>query len=343
MRPLALLLCAAAATAGPPLRSPKVDAAVAAVQPAVVKVFGVKGFRGVFGYMTGVIVHESGLVLTRGSVTLDEAPQIKCHLNDGRRFLAELVRYDRSSKMVLLRLMGDPGAKYPVARLGESKGVRAGQFVLLVGNAYRVAEGREPCAVNLGVVSAVTRPAMRAGLARESFDYDGDVILHDAMNNPGVYGGPLVNLAGEVIGISGTLVESRETNVQLHYAVPIDDLKPFIEDTVARPDAGKIYAGQGGDPADEEREAGFHGVTILRAGINVATPAYVDRVAPGSPAAQAGVRPDDLVLKIDRMSVKSWKAFDRMMSRYRAGETAQLTIKRGEEVLVIPIKLEAKP
>ncbi len=343
MRSAVLLLLAAAGTAGPQPRNPRIDAAVGAVQPAVVKVFGVRGFRGVFGYMTGVIVHESGLVMTRGSVTLEEAPQIKCHLNDGRRFLAELVRYDRKSKMVLLRLLADAGTKFPVAKLGESDKVRAGQFVLLVGNAYRVAEGREPCAVNLGVVSAITSPSMRAGFA-DSFDYPGEVILHDAMNNPGVYGGPLVNLSGEVIGISGTLVESRETNVQLHYAVPIDDLKPFLADTLERPDAGKTYAGDEKDPEEEGRgEPGYHGISILKAGINLATPAYVDRVAPGSPGAKAGVLPDDLVLKIDRTAVKNWKTFDRMMSKYRAGETAQLTIKRKEEVKVLSVTLGAKP
>jgi serine protease Do len=341
---LPLLLLAALAIAGPEARNARIDAAVTAVQPSVVKVFGVKGFRGVFGYMTGVIVHESGLVMTRGSVTLDEAPQIKCHLNDGRRYMAELVRYDRKSKMVLLRLMGDPGEKFPAAKLGESDKVRPGQFVLLVGNAYRVAEGREPCAVNLGVVSAITKPSMRAGLA-DDFDYPGEVILHDAMNNPGVYGGPLVNLQGEVIGVSGTLVESKETNVQLHYAVPIDDLKPFLEDTIARPDAGKMYTGSGDQEGEEEGsgEPGFHGITILKAGINLATAAYVDRVSPGSPAARAGVLPDDLVLKIDRTPVKNWKTFDKMISKYRAGETAQLTIKRKDEVKVIAVKLEAKP
>ncbi len=344
MRPAALLLLAAAAAAGPPLRSPRIDAAVSAVQPAVVKVYGVKGFRGVFGYMTGVIVHESGLVMTRGSVTLDEAPQIKCHLTDGRRLTAEIVRYDRKSKMVLLRLLADPGTKFPVATLGLSDGVRPGQFVLLVGNAYRVAEGKEPCAVNLGVVSAITSPSMRAGFA-DSFDYPGEVILHDAMNNPGVYGGPLVNLSGEVIGISGTLVESRETNVQLHYAIPIDDLKPFLEDTLARPDAGKTYTGAG-DAAPEGEgpgEPGYHGVTVLKAGINLATPAYVDRVAPGSPGAKAGLLPDDLILKIDRTSVKNWKTFDKMMAKYRAGETAQLTIKRKDEVKVLNVTFGAKP
>ncbi len=344
MRTAALLLLAAATVAGPQPRNPRIDAAVAAVQPAVVKVFGVKGFRGVFGYMTGVIVHESGLVMTRGSVTLEEAPQIKCHLSDGRRFLAELVRYDRRSKMVLLRLLADPGTKFPVAKLGESDKVRAGQFVLLVGNAYRVAEGREPCAVNLGVVSAITSPSMRAGFA-DSFDYPGEVILHDAMNNPGAYGGPLVNLSGEVIGISGTLVESRETNVQLHYAVPIDDLKPFLADTLERPDAGKTYAGPGEQAPEEEGrgEPGYHGISILKAGINTATPAYVDRVTPDSPGAKAGVLPDDLILKIDRTTVKNWKTFDRMMSKYRAGETAQLTIKRKEEVKVLSVTLGAKP
>jgi serine protease Do len=342
--PAPLLLLAALAAAGPEARNARIDAAVRAVQPSVVKVFGVKGFRGVFGYMTGVIVHESGLVLTRGSVTLDEAPQIRCHLDDGRRYLAEVVRYDRASKMVLLRLMADKGEKFAPAKLGESDKVRRGQFVLLVGNAYRVAEGREPCAVNLGVVSAITKPSMRAGLA-DDFDYPGDVILHDAMNNPGVYGGPLVNLEGEVIGISGTLVESKETNVQLHYAVPIDDLKPFLEDTLARPDAGRIYAGSGdtGQEGEGSGEPGYHGITILKAGINLATAAYVDRVAPGSPAARAGILPDDLVLKIDRTDVRNWKTFDRMMAKYRAGETAQLTIKRRDEVNVVALKLEAKP
>jgi S1-C subfamily serine protease len=342
--PAPLFLLVAVALGGPPVRSARVDAAVAAVQPSVVKIFGVKGFRGVFGYMTGVIVHPSGLVLTRGSVTLDEAPQIKCHLNDGRRYLAELVRYDRKSKMVILRLLANKGETFPAAKLGDSDKVRPGNFVLLVGNAYRVAEGSEPCAVNLGVVSSITRPSMRAGLS-DDFDYPGEVILHDAMNNPGVYGGPLVNLDGEVIGISGTLVESKETNVQLHYAIPIDDLKPFLEDTIARPDAGKIYTGSGDQAGEEEGpgEPGYHGISILKAGINIATPAYVDYVAPGSPAAKAGILPDDLVLQIDQTRVKNWKTFDKMMAKYRPGESAKLTIKRKDEVKVIVLKLEKKP
>jgi len=339
---LILLLFAAAARPGPPLRSKRVDAAVRRLQPAVVKVYGVKGFRGVFGYMTGVLVHESGLLITRNSVTLEEAPQIKCHLHDGRRRTAEIVRYDRKSRMTLLRLLGEAGEKFPVAPLGDSSKVAPGQFVLLIGNAYKVAQGKERCAVNIGVVSAVSSPRMRAS-ATADFHYDGRVILHDAMNNPGVYGGPLVNLAGEVIGISGTIVESRETNVQLHYAIPINDLKAFLADTLRRPDAPKTYDPDGGKDEEEDAEPGYHGIRVLRAGVNRATAAYVDRVRPDSPAARAGVRPDDLVLKIDRMRVKTWKGFVRMISRYRAGESVQLTIKRGSAVKIITFKLEVKP
>jgi len=339
---LILLLLAAAARPGPPLRSKRLDAAVQRLQPSVVKIYGVKGFRGVFGYMTGVILHESGLVITRNSVTLEEAPQIKCHLHDGRRRMAEIVRYDRKSKMTLLRLMRDADEKFPAAPLGDSSKVAPGQFVLLIGNAYKVAQGEERCAVNVGVVSAVSSPRMRASTTAD-FDYDGRVILHDAMNNPGVYGGPLADLAGDVIGISGMIVESRETNVQLHYAIPINDLKPFLEDTLRRPDAPKTYDPGGREDKTDEGEPGYHGIRILRAGINRATAAYVDRVQPDSPAARAGLRPDDLVLKIDRMRVKSWKGFLRMMSRYRAGEPVQLTIKRGSEVKVISFKLEVKP
>lgn len=341
-RILLLGLLAVAATAGPPLRSRRADEAVKAIQPGVVKVYGVKGFRGVFGYMTGIVVDESGLVITRYSVTLEEAPQIRCHFHDGRRRLAELVRYDRRTRMALLKVLGEEDETFPAAKLGESAKVRPGQFVLLVGNAYRVAEGKERCAVNLGVVSAVTKLRLRESTTAD-FEYDGELILHDAMNNPGVYGGPLANLDGEVVGVSGTIVEHKDTNVQVHYAIPIDDLKPFIEDTLAHPDAPKLYDEGGGEDEDADKTPGYHGIRIFRAGINRATAAYVDRVAPGSPAAKAGVRPDDLVLKIDRMRVKSWKGFARMMGRYRAGEKVQLTLKRGDTVKVVVLELEAKP
>ena len=344
MRKLALatlLLASAALAGGVPLRSKHLDAAVQQVQPAVVKIYGVKGFRGVFGYMTGVIVHETGLVITRNSVTLEEAPQIKCHLHDGRRLAAEIVRYDRKSKMTLLRLLGGEKERYPVARLGDSDHVRPGQFVLLIGNAYKVSQGKEKCAVNVGVVSAFTSLRMRANTSTD-FNYDGKIILHDAMNNPGVYGGPLVNLEGHVVGISGTIAESRETNVQLHYAIPINDLKPFLADTLKRPDANKIYD-PGSTETEVETEPGYHGIRILRAGINRATAAYIDRITPDSPAAKAGLRSDDLVLKIDRMRVKTWKSFDRMIARYEAGEKVQLTVKRGQEVKIIQFTLEVKP
>jgi len=348
LRTIPILLVVALATSmahagGLPLRSKKIDAAVEKVQPSVVKIYGAKGFRGIYGYMTGIIVHESGLVLTRGSVTLEEVPAIKVHLHDGRRVMAEIVREDRRTKMVLLRLLGATKDKYPVAPLGDSSKVRTGQFVLLVGNAYKVALGRERCAVNLGMVNAIAKLDARIGLS--DFHYNGPVILHDAMNNPGVYGGPLVNLSGDVIGLSGRLVESRDTNHQVHYALPVNVLKPFIEDTLTRPGAKRIYTGSGTqkNPEPEDKPAGFHGIMILKGGVIRATPAYVDRVVPNSPAAKAGMRPDDLIIKIDESRVKSWKSFRRLMAGYRAGETVKLTVKRGDDVKLVVFELAVAP
>jgi len=337
-----LLLLAAAHAEGPPVRSRRIDEAVTAVQPAVVKIFGAKGFRGIYGYMTGVIVHESGLVITRRSVTLEETNMIRCHLHDGRRAMAEIVREDRRSKMVLLRLLGDPDEKYPVAPLGTSKDVHPGQFVLLVGNAYKVTVGAERCAVNFGMVSAFAKLSLRSRMF--DYDYPGKIILHDAMNNPGVYGGPLVDMNGKVIGISGILVESRDTNAQVHYAIPIDDLKPFIDDTIRRPSAPRAYThpDEIGKSDREKAPPGYHGIRVLKGGINRATPAYVDRVAPDSPAARAGLRPDDLILKIDEARVKSWRSFKRIISTYRAGDTAKLTVQRGETIKHFVLALEER-
>ncbi len=341
MRTLLILLVLAplCAAGGPPIRSARINKAVEGVQPAVVKIYGAKGFRGVFGYMTGVIVHKSGLVITRGSVTLDEAHHIDCHLHDGRRFEAQIRRDDRRSRMTLLKLIAPAGTEFSVAPLGTSKNVRPGDFVLLIGNAYKVAIGKEPCAVNLGVVSAFTRMKMRSGLS--DFPYDGRVILHDAMNNPGVYGGPLVNIQGKVIGLSGTITESRATNVQIHYAIPIDDLKAFIEDTLKNPDASRLYSPRRPN-ARAKKPEGFHGIRVLRGGFNRATEAYVDRVVPGSPADKAGIRADDLIIKVDEMPVKSWKTFTKIMKKYRAGETTRLTLKRKDQIKLISITLIEK-
>ena len=341
--PLACSLLAAVVAAGPPLRSKKIDAAVRKLQPSVVKIWGAKGFRGIHGFMTGVIVHKSGLVITRYSVTIEETDRVRCHLHDGRRFTAAIVREDRRSKMVLLRLHADPGDTFPVAPLAEHP-VQAGQFVLLIGNAYNVAMGRERCAVNFGMVSAVTRLHMRAGRFR--FDYPGPVILHDAMNNPGVYGGPLINIKGEVVGISGTIVEAADTNAQVHYAIPINDLKPFIEDTIKNPSAGRVYDRGGTDEPGrgaDRRAPGWLGIRLLKGGINRATPAYVDKVYRNSPAAKAGLRPDDLILKADETRIKSWKKFNRLLETYRAGDTIKLMVRRGNDIKLFAIKLVEKP
>jgi len=245
--------------------------------------------------------------------------------------------------MVLLRLLGSEKEKYPVVEFGDSSKVTVGQFVLLIGNAYKVAQGRERCAVNFGMVNAIAKLDARLGLS--DFHYDGPVILHDAMNNPGVFGGPLVDLSGRVIGLSGRLVESRDTNHQVHYALPVNVLKPFIEDTLARPGAPRVYAGDASqkEPEPDPGEAGYHGIVILKGGVVRATPAYVDRIVPDSPAAKAGLRPDDLILKIDESRVKSWKSFVRLMEHYRAGETVKLTVKRGDDVKLVVFQLSVPP
>jgi len=211
----------------------------------------------------------------------------------------------------------------------------------LIGNAYKVSRGRETCAVNFGMVTALTKLNARIGL--ENFAYDGSVILHDAMNNPGVYGGPLVDMQGDVIGISGRLIESRDTNHQVHYAIPVNDLKSFIADTIARPGASKVYIREATDVAPELNVPGYHGARVLKGGVNRATPAYIDVIVPNSPAAKAGLRPDDLVIRIDESRVKTWKSFRRIMRGYRAGETVKLTVKRGDKVKLIVITMTKEP
>lgn len=305
----------------------KVHAAIRRSVPRVVKVIGASGIRNVLGKASGTIVSAEGHILTLDGVMLKTA-NLRVVLSDGRILKGKVLRRDKERSIALVKV--DPEEPLPYFPPEDAGPPRVGQWVLSVANPFQIAEGDEWPSVNLGIVSAVTRLDLRLGL--HDFPYSGDVIVTDATNNPGGFGGALVDIQGRLIGINGRCVESKETNTQISYAVPIGDLIPLIQGTAA----------DGGDEG-QAVVPGRHGIRLFDLGTRKSPPAYVATVEEGSPAARAGLRRDDLIIRCAAAPVRSCKEFQEIMARLGPGEEVAITFKRGKKIAQAVIRLEGPP
>lgn len=215
--------------------------------------------------------------------------------------------------------------------LSNQPTARQGDWILAISNAFKVADGPEPLSVSIGVISLRTRIDARRGY--QDFAYEGDVYLLDAItSNPGAAGGAIVAVNGSLVGMIGMVVEGNATNTRLNYAVPADVLKPFVAGIESAPAVAAIQ------PASR----GELGIRLFALGGRKA-PAYIDRVLPDSPAAQAGLRSDDLVVSIGGQVVRDASDYRRLAEALPVGEEVALEIKRKDQLLTVRVTPGAAP
>ena len=200
--------------------------AVESVQPKMVKVFGAAAGR-VEGYATGVIVSDSGQILTTQGVFLD-GNQIRVVTPDGQSHRASIVKRDRQHQLALLQIDSPTPNFFDISKqdIGDK-----GDWVIAVCNAFKVADKQEPLSATLGVVSL--RTSIEAKLNRRDVAYRGDLVLIDQItSNPGAAGGAVVTLDGKLVGVVGKIINSSETNTRLNYAIPNTVLFGFLNSEV---------------------------------------------------------------------------------------------------------------
>jgi S1-C subfamily serine protease len=297
--------------------------AVDAVAPAVVhvEVIGVRQGRRSEGTGSGVVVSPDGLILTNNHV-IDGAREIAVSLSDGRRFGARALGRDPDTDLAVLR--GETGETLPIARLANSKSVRQGQIAIAIGNPLGFQS-----TVTAGIVSAVGR-SLRAQNGR----LIGDVIQTDAALNPGNSGGPLVNSAGQIIGINTAVIMGAQgicfsvaSNTALHALTQI-----LAHGRVRRARIG-IVAEQVPLPPRLAYKAGLSQTSAVR----------VREVQEGSPAALAGLRVGDIVVRLDAEIVTGVDDLFRMLDERRIDKEVAITVVRSSglsEVAVRPIDRE---
>ena len=298
--------------------------AVEAVKPAPARGGGKKQQTEESG--SGVLIKLPGiedvLVVTNNHVVSEAGPkQITVSLADGRIFKPDRVWADPESDIALLRLTGT-GA-LPTAILGDSDRIHVGQWVLAVGSPFGLNQ-----TVTHGIISARERGQVSLGGTIRIKDF----LQTDAAINPGSSGGPLFNLDGEVIGINTAIASYSNSNSGVAFSIPIDLVKRVAKQLFERGSVTRGYLGL-------QMASSFEANDALRLGLERLQGALVEAVYPNTPAAQAGLKANDVVLQMDGETVRNENHFINAISAMPAGRRVRLQVWRERRTLAIEAQI----
>jgi len=268
---------------------------------------------------SGVIVTNEGHIITNSHVVTDregnQVDQIEVQLSDGQTKKARLVGADSEVDLAVLKI-DDPSVK-PL-KLADSDTVQPGDFVLAIGNPFGFEE-----TVTDGIISSKGRP--------NRTDFFGDLIQTNAAINPGNSGGPLINLRGEVIGINTAIASTTGGSQGIGFAIPSNTVHTALESLLKQ---GRIIRGYLGIQSralqPDEASSDTDGVTVAD-------------VMPGSPAAQAGVRPGDVIRKFDGRDVKNFTALRMFVAQTQLNKQVELEIMRNGKPLNVTTQIKEQP
>jgi serine protease Do len=268
------------------------------------------------GAGSGFFIDTDGHLLTNNHV-VEDATSVVVRLVDGREYEAKVVGTDPMTDLALLKIDPPAGRPLPIVELAESPDLQVGDWVLALGSPLEL-----DFTVTAGIVSALGRQLTGRQSALESF------IQTDAAINPGNSGGPLVDLDGRVVGIN-TAIFGGPRFVGYGFAIPVDIARKVVRDIrefgrVRRPQIGVQIQ------SVTEADAEVYGLPDIRG-------AEVVVVQPDSPAARAGLRIGDVILKLNGQEIRNNTALTTGLAQYRPGDEVRLTIfrdRREREVTV---------
>ena len=295
--------------------------AVERAQGAVVSIHGEKTVHGeadpfgsrderrrVNGMGTGVVVDQRGYIITNQHV-IDGVRKIHVTLADGKSFLAEPVSRDFQTDLAIIRIRG--AGDLAVIDIGTSSDLMPGETVLAVGNAYGYQH-----TVTRGVVSALHRTVQIS----DTQTYE-ELIQTDASINPGNSGGPLLNIDGQMVGIN---VAVRTGAQGIGFAIPVDKVVAVATDLLSVRRLDKTW----------------HGVVAKSDHSSRLT---VARVEKGSPAAAAGIKPGDEIIRIESRPIARALDLERALLGHDSGDEIEIVAKRSGQTLALTMELKSLP
>ncbi|MEP2772814.1 MAG: trypsin-like peptidase domain-containing protein [Fulvivirga sp.] len=260
---------------------------------------------------SGVIVSDDGYIVTNNHVVSD-ASEIEVVLNDNRSYYAKVIGTDPTTDLALLKI---DATQLEFIPYGSSDNVRAGEWVLAVGNPFDLNS-----TVTAGIVSAKAR---NIGILRDKNNLQIESFIQtDAAVNPGNSGGALVNLNGELIGINTAIATPTGNYAGYSFAVPVSLVKKVIDDLL---EFGEVQRGLLGIRIGDvnARLAELQDLSVVNG-------VFISQVNENSAALEAGLEAGDVIIAIDGTAVNNVSELQEMVARNRPGDEVEVTYMRGD-------------
>jgi S1-C subfamily serine protease len=295
------------------------------------------------GTGSGFVYDAEGHIVTNYHV-VENAEELSVTLADGEVYPAEVVGVDPSNDLAVIRVQVD-SLPQPVA-LGDSDGLRVGEFVVAIGNPFGLER-----TLTVGVISSLGRV-----IQSPDGRFIGEAIQTDAAINPGNSGGPLLDLEGRVIGVNSQIISPSRASAGIGFAVPVNTVKRVVPQLIAQgryahPWLGVQPLGLTPERAQAFREAGMD--------VPVDEGLLMIEVVPGGPADRAGIRGGDRIVQLgnvqlplggDIVSAINGEAVDDLQeltvyleTQTQVGDTVEVTIIRDGEEQSVPVTLAERP
>lgn len=280
---------------------------------------------------TGFVISSDGMILTNKHVVSTAGAEYTVVMNDGKKYTATVTATDPFNDIAIVKI---DAKGLPTLKLGDSDTLQIGQTVIAIGNTL----GEYRNTVTKGVISGLAR-TVEAGDGRGQSETLENIIQTDAAINSGNSGGPLLNLAGQVIGINTAMNQSGQL---VGFALPINQVKKAVDSVqktgkIVRPYLGVRYILLNKDIADQNKLSVDYGALIVR-GQQQSDIAVI----PGSPADKAGLVENDIILEINAQRIDADHSLTKELQKYNVGDTITLKILHdGAEKSVQAILQEA--
>ena len=279
------------------------------------------------GLGTGVLIDEEGTILTNEHV-IHGADKVTVTLPDGREFKGQIKGMDLRSDLAVIKI---DAKNLPYVQMGDSDGVKIGQWAIAIGNPFGFAVGSSEPTLTVGVISAVNRSIRIGGGDR---DYSG-LLQTDAAINPGNSGGPLVNLKGQVVGINVAIFSTTGGYQGVGFAIPSNRAKSILGDLIQ----GKkvLYGWLGINVQDLSEELAKHFGLESREGVIVA------RVLPGSPGEKGGLKDGDVIRSYDGQPIKDVRELLKQVARTKVNKRVALGVIRDRRSVTVTVEVAERP
>ena len=287
------------------------------------------------GVGSGIIFDPAGWILTNRHVVRTSsgqtASQLTVELKDGRQFTGTVYGIDTLTDLAIVRIQA---TGLPAAVLGSSNDLKVGELAIAIGSPL----GTYTNSVTSGIVSATGRSVVVEANTRLN-----DLIQTDAAINPGNSGGPLLDAAGNVIGINTAVAQGSSG---IGFAIPIDIAKPIMSQALAGQALARPYIGIRYEQIDPQVKAEKHLTVDQGALIGPSTDASgatLPAITPGSPADKAGLKDGDVIVAIEDQTIDQEHPLDATLAGYAPGQTIHLHVLRDGKDLTIAVTLGTRP